>query len=410
MIALAVAFILACLFLQAFFAGSEMAVISCSRIRVRHKAELGHRRARIIQGFLEEPRSLLATTLVGYNVAVVAGSCVLNNLLSVYAPAGTENLFSLLLYYPLVLIGGQIVPMAVGRQRANTLCLACARWLRVAYRALFPLVFSASRLGDAISRLLTRGKSLKNPFVTREELELMLKESHTAGVLDREEKEMIEEIFHFGETTVREAMVPLINVVAAPDTATAGEVRALIASSRHSRIPVYAGRIDNVIGTVRATDLAGLPADRGIGELLRSPYLVPESASLETVLAGFRRRGRNIAIAVDEYGGVSGIITLMDIAEEIMGEIEDIAEEAPRTAAETIILEGSMRIEAFNEEFGQRLPREAAETIGGFVTGLVGAIPQQGAEVSYENLRFRVLEATDRRVTKVEVAGARHGG
>lgn len=403
--------ILACMMLQAFFAGAEMAVISCNRIKVRHKAEMGERRARIVQWFLEEPRNLLATTLVGYNLAVVVGSCVLNNFISHYAPRNTENIFSLIFYWPLVLIVGQIVPMAYGRQYANRLCLTFARPLWVAYYALFPLVFSASLLGMGITRIFTRGRTKKNPFVTREELELMLKESHEAGMLHGEEKEMIEEIFYFGEKSARHAMVPLIDVVAAPETATIAELRQLIAEVGHSRIPIYRGRIDTIVGTVHATDLIGLPAGQPVRDVMRSPYVVPESARIEAVLAELQRNNKQLAIVADEYGGISGILTMEDIIEEIVGEIDDEYDTSERAEWEkigkSVIVDGRMRIDDFNDEFGQHVPEDVCETIGGFVINFLGRIPPPGVEVSYEHLAFRVAEATDRHVVRVEVKGTR---
>lgn len=411
MLLIVFAIILACMTLQAFFAGAEMAVISCSRIKVRHKAEMGERRARIVQWFLDEPRNLLATTLVGYNLSVVIGSCVLNNFISHYAPPHTENLFSLIVYWPLVLIVGQIVPMAYGRQYANSLCLAIARPLRVAYYALFPLVLSASLLGMGITRIFTRGRSKKNPFVTREEIELLLKESHEAGMLRGEEREMIEEIFYFGEKTARHAMVPLIDVVAAPETATAGELRRHIAETGHSRIPIYRGRIDAIIGTIHATDLIGLPAGNSARDVMRPPFIAPESARIKAVLAELQRNNKQMAIVADEYGGISGILTIEDIIEEIVGEIDDEYDAdngaAWKKSAESIIVDGRMRIDEFNDEFDQHVPEDACETIGGFVINLLGKIPPPGAEVSYEQLAFRVSEATDRRVTRLNVKGAR---
>ena len=411
MILAGVAVILICLLFQAFFAGSEMAVISCNRLKIRHRAELGERRARIIQRFLDEPRNLLATTLVGYNVSVVIGSCILNNMVSHFAPKNTENFFSLAVYWPFVLIVGQIIPMAYGRQHANTFCFTCARPLRAAYFALFPLVFTASLLGRGITRIFTRGRSKKNPFVTKEEIELLVKESHESGALRREEKEMIGEIFRFGETTVREAMVPLIDVTAAPESATVGELLRLVAEIGHSRIPIYRERIDRIIGIINATDLAGVPEETRAGELIRPPRIIPESASLETVLADLQGAGRHIAVVMNEYGGASGILTMEDIVEEIVGEIDDEydTESAAewRRGGDSIVVDGRMRVEKFNTIFDQRLPRGVAETMAGFATDLFGRIPAPADEIGYEHLKFRVTEADDRRVRAIEVRGIR---
>jgi putative hemolysin len=335
---------------------------------------------------------------------------LLNNLIARVVPVNTENVFSMLLLWPLVLIGGQIVPMTLGRQHANKLCLPVAKPLRIAYYVLFPLAYLASLLGRGIMRLFTRGRSKKNPFVTREELQLLLKESHEAGVLKKEEKEMIEEIFHFGELTARDAMVPLINVVAAPDTATVGDLRALIAGIGRSRLPIYSGRVDNIIGTIHATDLVGIPAEKDIREMVRPPYVVPESASLETVLVELQRNNKYMAVVVDEYGGASGILSLADIVEEIVGDIgdEETAGEAVRweKRPDALVVDGRMHIDEFNRLFDQHLPIERAVTLGGFITDLVGRIPHTGGLVSFENLTFRVIEATDKRVVKLEIKEA----
>ena len=411
MIIAAVALMLACLALQAFFAGSEMAVISANRIKIRHRAEKGEVNARIIQRFLDEPRNLLATTLVGYNLMVVIGSCVLNNLLSRHAPPNTENVFSVLLYLPFVLIVGQIVPMSLGRQHANTLCYLCAWPLTVAFYALYPLVYTASLLGRGITRVFTRGRSKKNPFVTKEEIELLLKESHEAGVLRREEKEMIAEIFRFGETTVREAMVPLIDVTAAPESATVAELLRLIAEVGHSRIPIYRERVDRIVGTITATDLAGVDDGRTAAELASPPRIVPESAPIESVLSDLRSAGRHMAIVVDEYGGAAGILTMEDIVEEIVGEIDDEYDTEAvvewRKGADSIAVNGRMRVDEFNSTFAQQLPRGVAETVAGFVISLCGRIPAPGDEAGYEQLKFRVTDADDRRVRALEVRGIR---
>ncbi|HOE26944.1 MAG: HlyC/CorC family transporter [Candidatus Aureabacteria bacterium] len=406
-----IAVILLCLLLQAFFAGSEMALISCNRLRIRHRAELGQRMARIVQRFLDEPRNLLATTLVGYNVTVVIGSCILNNMVSHVVPRNLENLVSIAIYWPFVLIVGQIIPMAYGRQYANTLCILCAAPLRAAYYALFPLVWTASTMGKGISMLFTRGRSKKNPFVTKEEIELLLKESHASGVLRREEKEMIEEIFRFGKTTVREAMVPLIEVTAAPESATVGDLLALLDEDGHSRIPIYRDRIDRITGVINATDLAGVPEEARAGEIARPPHVIPESASIETALADLQAAGRHIAIVVNEYGGAAGVLTMEDIVEEIVGEIDDEYDtEEPagwRKGADSIVVDARMRVERFNALFQDRMPVGVAETVAGFVTHLFGRVPSPGDEVAYENLRFRVTEADRYRVKTVEVRGAR---
>jgi magnesium and cobalt transporter len=282
-----------------------------------------------------------------------------------------------------------------------------ARPLQAAYCVLFPLVSAASAVAQGISRLTTGRYTHKNPFVTREELELLIKESHESGVLKSDEREMIEEIFDFGETSVKEVMVPLIDVIAAPASARARDLTALVAETGHSRFPIYRDRVDEIVGTVSATDLVGIAPETPLNEIIRTPYIVPESASIEDVLKELQTNRKHIAIVVDEYGGVSGLLTLEDIIEQIVGDIEDEydkeEEDEWEKRRDSILVDGKMRIEEFNDEFGQEIGAQGVDTIAGFIVKKLGRIPRTGELLSQGNLTFRIIEATDRRIESVEI-------
>ena len=386
-----------CLAIHAFFAGCEMSIISCDRIKMRHRAARGDRRAMIIQNMLDVPEKFLGITLVGINCVVVLGATFMDLFIN-------RGVISVLIMWPLVLIIGEILPKSLARQYPNRMSLVLARPFLAFYYILFPMVVVASRIGDVISRLVGSGGQKGIPFVTREELKLLLAESEKAP-LDTDERRMIREIFDFGETAIKSVMVPLVNVVAAPDTSRVSDIVALMRESAYSRIPIYRERIDEIVGTIRVSDVLGMANDMPIKPLIRPAYIIPDAKPIEDVLKEFQVGGRQMAIVVDEYGGVAGIVTLEDIIEEVVGEIHDeYDDEEEKEWVEkegAVILDGEMRIEDFNEEFDADLPDDEAETVAGFIVARLDRIPSVGERVVHGGIVLEVMGATDRKVSKL---------
>jgi CBS domain containing-hemolysin-like protein len=219
---------------------------------------------------------------------------------------------------------------------------------------------------------------------------------------------MINRIFDFTKTRVKEGMVPLIEVKALDEENTVGDAINLIASQGHSRIPVYRERVDNIIGVVNSFDLFTAPrTEEKLGKLIRSCFYVPESKPIDELLLEFQRSGNHIAVVVDEYGGAVGIITIDDILEEIVGEIRDEYDTEEEMIVhlknDQFLINGRMEIDQINERLGLNLPRGSYETLGGFLLELFGHIPSQGERVQYQNLTFTVLRASDRLIREVRV-------
>lgn len=256
--------------------------------------------------------------------------------------------------------------------------------------------------------MLGGGKETR-PLLSREDLHLLLKEGHRNGVLTTEEKKMITRVINLGDSRVEEVMVPLIDVVAAPDSARVEDVIRLIHDSGHTRIPIYRERVDKIIGTVQATDLILAAAERDIREYIRPPYIVPEGKSLEELLDELRENDVNIAIVVDEYGGVSGIATLENILEEIVGEIRDeydVEETAEyRFKKDALEVAGRMRVNEINELLGLELPDDQGETVAGLIVSHLGRIPAPGEKIAYAGHQFTVIQSTDRLLLRLAITG-----
>lgn len=274
---------------------------------------------------MEKPENFLSTTLVGVNLSVIIGSSVATAMLSRYVRTpGQGALIATILVLPLVLIFGEMIPKIIYQQYPDSLSLLSAYPLRIASFILFPFVFLATKLSNLVSWIFVRGGLKKNPYVSREEIRLFMLEAAKEGILDKFEIDMTREIFDFGKTSVQSVMVPLSKVVFASDLSAIKDILELISKSGHSRIPIYRGRADNIIGTIEMSDLVSEDIEKKpLKELIRQPYKVEGNKSIEDVLKDFQNNQKNVAIVVDKRDKVIGIATLEDIVEEIVGEIED---------------------------------------------------------------------------------------
>jgi putative hemolysin len=325
------AVVVACLLASAFFSAAEMAFIAANRIRLRHLAEQGIRAARGYMEAFQNPERLLSTAMMGVTIAHVTASAVTTAALLPYV-GRKAPLWATVILTPLMLVFGEILPKALTQQRATVVALRTFDALRAAAWLLKPLVTLANALVGAILRGLGR-RERRDPFVSRDDLRLLF-QVEPVGVTDvrEEERDMIEGIFDLGETTVREIMVPLVDVVAVPEEATVAETVERIRETGHSRLPVYRERIDHIVGVVAALDIL----QRGSSEelikaLTRPAYYVPATKRIDDLLREMQRQRIRLAVVVDEYGGAEGIVTVEDVVEEIVGEIADERERTPST-------------------------------------------------------------------------------
>jgi CBS domain containing-hemolysin-like protein len=400
-----------CLLATMFFSAAEMAFIAANRLKLRHLAHEGNRVAVQYLESFRSPERLLSTAMMGVTVAhIVASSAATRSLLpalGTYAP-----LVVTLVLTPLMLVFGEIIPKTLAREWATTLILRLYRPLTWMSTLLAPIVVVANAVVGAIMRLVGSRQADARAFVSREELKALLQMEPGEADVTTQEAEMIDKIFDLGDTTVREVMVPLVDVVMLPHVATMAEAIDTVQRRGFSRIPVCRERETNIVGVVAAMDLLRSGAEvRTVAELMRAPYFVPETKRIDDLLREMQRGRTQLAIVVDEYGGSTGAITLEDIVEQIVGKIEDEHDRAP--AAVERLPDGSYwvsartHIDELNETLDWQLPKKDYETIAGLVLATLHRIPRTGEEFQIPGYAITVLEADSRRVVAVKITSLR---
>ncbi len=393
--------------LEAFFSGSEIALIAANPQKIRKSSQVSPSRIEMTLDLLKDRERILATTLCGTNLSVVTNSILITSfLLSQLSEKG--ELYAVILLTPLLLIFGEIIPKTLFQQHANSIALKVAYPIWLASYVFYPLVFLITKVTQYLFHLSGAKRSHGLPFVTREELRLIVKMSRKGSDLTPEEITMIDRLFDFAHTTVKEAMVPLVDVVAVEDTATVKEVVELIDIKGHSRFPVYQERIDNIIGVINSFDLLDSSlSESPIASFIRTVSYVPEVKPVDGLLVEMQKQRNHLSIVVDEYGGSVGIITIEDILEEIVGEIEDEYDPDKklyrRTGEGRYIVHSRMEVDQMCELFTITLPEGDYETLGGFLLEQFGHIPHPGEVLHFRNMTFTVLSSDERSIERVEI-------
>ena len=396
-----------CLVATMFFSAAEMAFIAANRPRLRHLAEQGSATAAAYLEAFRHPERVLSTAMMGVTVAhIVAASAATWSLLPTLG--GLAPVVVTLVLTPVMLVLGEIIPKAVARAWATSLILRLYRPLIWTSVVLMPFVAFANLVVGLTLRLYGVRQADTRAFVSREELKALLQMEPGEAEVTTQEAELIDNIFDLGDTTVREVMVPLVEVAMLPDSASPQEAITLIQERGFSRLPIYRQRETNIVGIVAAMDLLSRGAEAAtLDELKRPPYYVPETKRIDDLLREMQRSRAHMAVVVDEYGGSTGVVTLEDILEQIVGEIHDEHERAPASAER--LPDGSYRVAArtnideLNEAFDWTLPKQDYETVAGLVLATLGRVPRAGEMFQIPGYTLTVLEADTRRVTAVKI-------
>lgn len=394
--------------LEGFFSGSEIAIVSANRIKLRHKADHGDERAQRLLELLETPEQLLATTLVGTNVSVVVAA-TLATVALIHLFGTNGEFYALIIIWPLALLFGEIMPKTVFLENADRVAPRVVKplsWAMFCFRPVIAIVGGVARL------LVARKDEHRSPFVTKEEIDSLLRSAERGVELEVDERRMIRRIFEFGDSPVKELMIPLVEVVAVPTDSTPEQVIALINESGFSRIPVYQNEIYSIIGLINAFDLLILPDNvDSIDGVVRPVHYVPEAKRQDDLLRELQRKKMHMAVVVDEYGGAVGIATIEDLMEEIVGEIHDEFDQSRAWYREmpdgSYLVDARMELDHLEEELGLKLPPGDYETLGGFLITCLETIPKPGKVVEASGVRLRVLEADERSVKSVRIEGIR---
>jgi len=402
---------------SAFFVAAEYALVIGRRSRLEERSERGGRGARTALRLMDEPVRFISSTQLGITVFAIligaVGEPLISDLFEPPLSAGVSFViaFALLTYFSVVL--GELVPKAVALQKAEAIAVVLSVPLDVLSRIGHPLVWLLQVSANLVLRIL-RVKPAPAGMVayTREDIRQSVAAAEDVGELHQAEEEMLYKVFDFAAKEVSAVMVPRPEVVAISIDMPPEEALGTVIDSPFTRYPVFRDSLDEIVGVLHVRDLFAAMHDLGIASIrlesiIRPAYAVPETKDLGALLADFRREKQHMAIVVDEYGAMDGIVTLEDVLEEIVGEIEDEFD-LPDTSVERVDekhvrIGGTYTIDDFNEEFGTDLEQEDFHTMAGLVFGALGRAPEVGDEVSVDGLRLSVLEIEGNRILRLEV-------
>ena len=404
--------LIAGLVVAAFAAAAETSLTSVSRIRMRSLAEEGNRRAQRVVRLHNDPNAYLTTILTLNTVAVIVASTATAILIDQYIHPVPQIVGTAILSL-IVLMFCEIAPKSLALRFNERVALRLGGIVSVLTVVLRPVVGALTAVSRLVVRAATRGRAVPGPFVTEEELKLLVSMGEQEGVVEHEERQMIQGILEMTDKFVREVMVPRVDVVAVDvNEATVADVIQVIMEHGYSRIPVYEGTIDHIVGVVYAKDLLrhGVRSDddRSLRELAREPYFTPEAKRVGELLHEMRERKVHMAIVVDEHGGTAGICTLEDLIEEIVGPIRDEydlreQEEVQIISDHEVLMSGRFALDDAREILNLDIGESEADTVGGLVYERLGEIPKQGDKLQLGRATLTVEAVRGQRIQTVRV-------
>jgi putative hemolysin len=398
------------LLLCAFASAAETSFTSISRIKLKNLVEDGDPKGIEIDNLLANPNKFLSTILIINSVAVIVASSMSTVLALRYA-GSLGDLIATILISLIVLIFCEITPKTAAVQNPLRWAKFFVRPVRDAAWILQPIVWSLGIITTSLVRVMGGQVKHGGPFVTEEELRLLVTVGEEEGVLEEDETEMIHSIFEFADTTVREVMIPRIDMVTLESDATVDEAVDLALQGGFSRIPVYKESIDDIIGVLYTKDMLKQLRENHnallIRDLVRSAYFVPETKKLDDLLREMQQNHVHMVIVVDEYGSVAGLVTIEDLVEEIVGDIQDEYDREEKLYEQIneneYIFAAKISIDEFNELMDTHLDDSDYETLGGFLYAQLDKIPNVGDTATFNDLTFTVLTTRGRRITQVKV-------
>ncbi len=399
-----------------FFSSSEIALFSLPAHQIDAMVEEGKRGARAVKSLKEDPHRLLVTILVGNNLVNITMSSISTTIVGFYFAPSTAVLVSSFGITSMVLLFGESAPKSYAVNNTGSWARTVAPPLTVVGKVLWPLITVFYYLTGAVSRIVGGDLSMEDTHVSRDEIRNMIRTSEQEGVLDEEERQILQRALGFADVTAKEIMTPRLDVTAVSTDETVEAAIETCVESGHARLPAYDGSLDNVVGVFDIRELGESDADRfaeiEVGAVVEPTLHVPESKDTDELLAEMRDQRLNMVIVIDEFGSTEGLITIEDVTERIVGEILSEDEERPIEFVEdgTAIVSGSVDIEKVNESLDIVLPeQEEFETIAGFMFSRAGRLVEQGEEFTYGDVQLRAEQVENTRIRKVRVSVDRDG-
>jgi CBS domain containing-hemolysin-like protein len=390
--------------LIAFFAGSETALISVHKIRLKHWSRTHSKIGKEAAEFLAKPEIALSTLLVGTNVMQVTFA----SFASVYLEHHLHRWLVFILNTLFILIFAEVIPKTLFRDHATSLAQRVLIPLKVWHYIFYPVTFIISSIANFLTTLIHGDQLERNLLFSRRELLALMAEGEKEGNIERDKRKLVSAIFAFSEAPVREAMTPRTEMIAVEKGSTVSTIMSLVSQHGYSRIPVYENNLDNVIGFVNVLDvMAKTQPNSIIDDIIRPITYVPETKKCDELLLELRRQKGHIAVVIDEYGGTAGLVTLEDLLEEVVGDIYDEFDAHEqmywKVGDRTLLIDARMRIDDMNETLKLNLPEGDYETLGGLILHRMGKIPRESEEVMVNDMRFIVAKAGETKIEKVKL-------
>lgn len=413
--------------LNAFFAASEMSIVSVRQSRIKPLVDEGNKAAIIVNRFLEEPSKLLATIQIGITFAGFLASAIgaqtlseglAELLLSLNIPIishsavwiSTFLVTSMIAFFTLVL--GELVPKRMALSQSDKIALKVAGTINMFSRIVSPAVSFLTFSTNLVVKLLGGQVMATGDQITEEEIRLMINVGEEKGIFQETETEMINSIFEFDDTVAKEVMTPRTDIVAISSDATLEEILDVIVEENFSRIPVYEESIDNIIGILYVKDLFRMIKRKmewevSLKNIIRPVFFVPEYKKIDELFKEMQKSKTHIAVVIDEYGGTAGLITIEDLLEEIVGNIfdeyDDVVLDYEKIDDNTYIVSGMLDLGEINDIMHVNMPEEEFDTVSGLVLSHSGKMPEVGDEVEVDNVYFRIEEVDDKRISKIRI-------
>ncbi|WP_231701762.1 hemolysin family protein [Crassaminicella thermophila] len=400
------------LILSGLFSSAETALTSMNIIKIKQLKNKGTKDAEVLERLMNSTPKILSTILIGNNIVNIAATAIATELTFKYISGKNATTFVTVVMTILILVFGEITPKTYSSYFPERVALKLGRPLEILSFVLYPILKVLTVITNFIVKLFGVDMTKNKVLVSEEEIMTLVDVGEEAGIIERDEREMINSIFEIGDIEVTEVMVPRIDMIYIEEETTLEEALNVVIDYGYSRIPVIKDTVDNVIGILYAKDLLVYSKNKNelkfdILKLIREAYYVPESKKVSDLLKEMQKEKVHIAIVLDEYGGTLGLVTIEDILEEIVGDILDEYDNEidliEQSGENSLIVNAKASIEEINEVLAVNLPEEKYDSIGGFVFNLLGRIPVKGDEILLDDLKIKVLNVQNRRIKQLEI-------
>lgn len=393
-----------------FFSASETSLMSLSKIRIRYMEDEGVKGAKLVGSLIEKSSDLLSSILVGNNIVNIAATSVSTSLfINIFGDGGVAIATAVMTV--LVLVFGEITPKTIAANSPEKVAVVVSKPISIIMKITKPIVWLFNLLTGIIFKIMGIDNDGVKPFITEEELKAMVNVSHEEGVLEMEEREIINNVFQFGDMQAKEAMIQRLDMVAIDIEDSYDEIIELFKSEKLSRLPVYQESIDDIVGILNIKDIIFLSDEEienfDIKDYVREAFFTYEFKKITQLLEEMKKEKTQMAIVVDEYGGTAGLLTIEDLVEVIVGDIDDEydeeEEEIVKINDNEYLVEGSTKISDVNEQLGINLESEEFDSIGGFIIGYLKRIPEENEIIEVEDVKFKVESIDKNRINKIRI-------